>query len=310
MLDDSVVIPVVLYNQGLEGDSVSLSVEGIPGAWVSVSSPSALLIPGQQVEVTLTIRPTVSEEGAAGRHPFKILAASQAVPGQVTTADCILTIAELSRFRIDLTPQRSEAGTPARLTVENQGNVEDVFTLTWQSPGEELDFEPFATQQLHVEPGQAAMAQFSAKPRNRPLFGQGQALPFITHVQASTGGTRSINGEVAAKALVPTWLLVVALLAVLACVCLPAAGVGLSGILDQAPPETPDATVPADQDQPAEPPPEQTTEPQPEPPAEPPPEQPAEPIPEEPLPEEPAPGDDEGSVPPAPRNSKLFLTGR
>ena len=57
VLEESVAIPLVLFNQGLEGDSVGLLVEGIPSGWVSVSSPSTPLTPGQQYEVTLTIRP-------------------------------------------------------------------------------------------------------------------------------------------------------------------------------------------------------------------------------------------------------------
>ena len=54
---ETVAIPLVLFNQGLEGDVVSLSVEGIPSSWVYASSASTPLSPGQQQEVTLTIQP-------------------------------------------------------------------------------------------------------------------------------------------------------------------------------------------------------------------------------------------------------------
>jgi hypothetical protein len=280
---DSVVIPLVLFNQGLEGDSVSLSVAGIPSSWVYASSASTLLLPGQQQEVTLTIRPTPSGESGAGRHPFKIHAASQANPGQVTVAECALVIAGFSRFRVDLTPQRIEAGTPARVTVENQGNVDEIFTLTLKSPDDGLEFEPLATQQLHIPPGEMEMAQFSAKPRSRPLLGTEWVLPFTTRVQAAGGGTRNVNGEVVGKPLIPSWVLPALLvgLLVIACIAVLAIGLGASG--DGAPSEAPASTVPADQEQPAEPPPEQPAEPPPEEqPAEPPPEeQPAEPPPEE-----------------------------
>ena len=118
---ESVAIPLVLNNQGLERDVISLSVDGIPISWVYASSASTPLSPGQQQEVVLTIQPPLSVESGAGRRPFRILAVSQAAPGQVTAADCALTIATFSQFSCELRPQRFEAGEPARVTVENQG---------------------------------------------------------------------------------------------------------------------------------------------------------------------------------------------
>ncbi len=226
---ENVAIPLVLFNQGLESDVVSLSVEGIPSTWISASLASTPLSPGQQQEVTLTVHPARSGESGAGRHPFQILAASQANPGQVAMAECVLVIASFSRFSSELRPQRIEAGEPARVAVENQGNLDQAFTLTWQSPDGSLDFEPVATQKLHIPPGEVAMAQFSAKPRSRPLFGKGSISPFTTHVQAAGGGTQNVSGEVVGKPLIPSWLVVAVLVGLVACVCLSVAGVGLGG---------------------------------------------------------------------------------
>jgi hypothetical protein len=300
---ENVTIPLVLSNQGLESDVVNLSVEGIPSSWVTASSASTVLSPGRQQEVTLTIHPARSGESGAGRHPFQILAASQANPGQVARAECMLVIAGFSRFNTELHPQRIEAGAPARVSVENQGNLDQGFTLTWQSPDDGLDFEPVASQKLHIPPGEVAMAEFSAKPRNRPLFGKGSISPFTTHVQATGGGTQNVSGEVVGKPLIPSWLLVAVLVGLVACVCLSVAGVGLGGILGQATPGAPEATAPPDQDQPAEPSPEDQ-------PAEPPPEdQPAEPPPEE-QPAEPPPEEQPADPPPEEQPTGLLLPGK
>ena len=250
---ESVTFPLVLLNQGLEGDMVSLSVDGVPSSWVSASSPSISLSPGQQQEVTLTIRPTPSGESGAGQHPFKVLVTSQANPGQVAVAECVLVVASFSRFSSELHPQRSEARAPARVTVENQGNVEQLFTLTWQSPDDGLDFEPLSTQQLHVPPGQVAMAEFSARPRSRPLFGGDSVLPFTTHVQAAGVGVQNLNGEIVSKALIPTWVPIAVLALLLACACLSVMGVGVLGILDQTQPAAPAATAAPVEGQPPEP---------------------------------------------------------
>jgi len=300
---ESVTIPLILFNQGLERDIVSLSVEGIPSSWAYASSASTPLSPGQQQEVALTIQPHRSLESSAGRHPFQILASSQAAPGQAAVAECILTIATFSRFGCELRPQRIEAGEPARVTVENQGNIQQAFTLTWQSADDGLDFEPAPVQDLRVPPGEVAMAEFRAKLRSRPLFGGERVLPFTTRVQAAGGDTQNLKGEVVGRALIPSWVLPAVVVLILAIACISALIIVAGGSLEGAPPEAPAATATPGEEQPAptEPPAEVPTEAPPEqPPTEPPPEE--SPVAEH-LPAEPA----EGSLPCAPLAVGLVL---
>jgi hypothetical protein len=176
--------------------------------------------------------------------------------------------------------------------VENRGNIQQAFSLTWQSPDDGLIFEPAPAQELRVAPGELAMAEFSAKPRKRPLFGGAVTFPFTTRVQSAERETQNLSGEVVSKALVPSWVLPAVLIAVMALACLWAVALlAGNGSPDTAPTQPPAATeappveaptVPPEQ--PTEPPPEQPTEPPPEQPTEPPPpEQPTEPPPEQPT---------------------------
>jgi hypothetical protein len=317
---ERVAIPLVLFNQGLERDVVNLSVGGIPSSWVYASAAVTPLSPGQQQEVTLTVQPPRSSGGGAGRHPFQILAASQAAPGQVTRADCILTIAAFSRFRSELRPERIEAGQPGRVMVENQSNVQQAFTLTWQSPDERLDFEPASDHELRLAPGEMGMAEFRARPRSRPLLGRERAWPFTARVQAAQGEARSLNGEVVSKALIPGWVVPAVAVAIVALACIAI----LFTVLGRSPegglpPDAGVATATPGKEQPGptEPPTERPTDPPPEQPTQPPPEQPTEPPPEqpttdppaeappaaEPLPAEP----EEGGLPCAPLAAGLVL---
>jgi uncharacterized membrane protein len=68
---ETVTIPLVLFNQGLEADIVRLSVEGVPSSWVYASSASIPLSPGQQQEVTLTIQPPHSSRAVPGDIPSR-----------------------------------------------------------------------------------------------------------------------------------------------------------------------------------------------------------------------------------------------
>jgi polar amino acid transport system substrate-binding protein len=210
--EGSVTIPLVLLNQGLASDVVSLSVRGIPSSWVSTSSPSVVLPPGEQQEVTLTIQPTLSRKNGAGRHPFQILVASPDSPGHVNRADCTLVITDFFfQFNSVLLPERIEGGEMAQVVVENQGSVAQAFLLTWQGPEDGLAFEPGEIQELAIAAGGVAVAEFQATPRSRPLLGGERVLPFTTYVQGAEGPMQKLSGEVVSKPLIPIWLALVAL---------------------------------------------------------------------------------------------------
>jgi len=298
----SVSIPLVLLNQGLDADTFALSVEGIPSAWAYAPSAAVSLAPGRQQEVTLTMQPPASAQTRAGRHPFRIVVRSQGAPGQTAEVPCVLTIAATTLFSAELRPQSVEAGQPSRVVVENQGNVQQAFRVSWQSPDDQVVFEPGQDQQVRVAPGEVGMVQFVPKARSRPLLGRGVSLPFTTRVQAPSGETRNVSGEVKARPLLPAWVLPalgIAILALIAVLVLTAVLGG--GDAGPAPTEAPATEAPpagATEVAPTEVPPEQPTEPPPEPtqppdqPTEPPesptepPEQPTEPPPEAPTAEE------------------------
>ena len=303
---DRVTIPIVLSNHGLEGDVLTLAVDGIPSSWAYTSSASTMLTPGQAQEVLLTIQPPHSLQAGAGRHPFRIQVTSQVAPGQVFEVECILTIAAFAEFSSELRPQRVEAGEPARVTVENQGNIQQAFTLAWQSPSDALAFEPGPTQELSVPPGEVAMAEFSAKPRNRPLFGGEVSFPFTARVQSADAQVQNLSGEVVGRALIPAWLLAAVLIGIIAIACLSMALILWGGGADGAPTEPPAVQPTEEVAQPApteapptEPaptqPPEQPTEPPP--PTEPP-EQPTEPPPPTEPPEQPTEPPEQATEPP------------
>jgi uncharacterized membrane protein len=288
---ESTPVPLVLYNQGLERDIVNLSVEGIPTGWIQASTASAPLSPGQEQSVTVTIQPPASQESSAGALPFRILAASEAVPGQVTAADCTLVIASFSRYSIELRPQRVEAGVPAHVVVENQGNVEQSFALTYASPEDSLAFEPAPTPELTVPPGEVVMAEFTSRPRSRPLLGGERVWPFSTRVESSEGEVQNVTGEVVGKALIPVWVLGVVGGVLLGIAVIWALVALLGGPSEVAPPPPPVATQqPPDAEQP---PPQDEQPEQPLPPAA---EQPVPPQDEQP--EQPLPPDAEQPLPP------------
>ena len=280
-----VTIPIVLTNHGLEEDVLTLVVDGIPTSWVYASSASTLLTPGQVEEVSLTIQPPRSLQAGAGRHPFRIRVTSQLAPGQVFEVECSLTVAVFGEFSSELRPQRVESGEPARVTVENRGNIQQAYTLTCQSPNDALSFEPGPSQDVRVAPGEVSIAEFRASLRNRPLFGGEVSFPFTARVQAADMAVQNHNGEVVSRALIPSWVIPVVLVLGLVAACAAAWLLLGPGSPAEGPPAPAATSTPGEgQPAPTELPPEAPTE---APPTEVPPEAPTEAPPTDEPPEDP-----------------------
>jgi hypothetical protein len=267
-------IPVLLSNRGTAEDVVTLTVGGIPGEWLATPPAFITLGPGQQQQVALAIQPPSTLQSRAGQYPIQIGANSQATGGQVAMAACTLTVGAQTGFSSAMHPQRLAAGKPGQVTVENQGNVEEAFTLTWRGDNDDLLFNPGPTQELRVPAGGRAAAEFRAKPRSRPLFGGQTSHPFTAHVESPEQQTQSLSGTVVSQGLLPGWLLTAGLIVILVGLCLGVVGLVVgTGILDQAPAEPAAPAEPVAPVEPAAPeqPPEEPAEPAaPEEPAEPP----------------------------------------
>ena len=260
----TLTIPLLLHNRGIDEDAFSLSVEGIPTAWVSTPSPTVRLAPGQQQETTLTIQPPLSAASQAGRRIFRLRVRSHLVPDQAAEAPCTLHIAAVTGFSSELHPRRIAAGQAARVVVENRGNIQQVFDLTWQSPDDDLTFTPAPSREVRVAAGQAAQIEFRASPRNQPLLGGDRSYGYTVQVRAADQRVQRLHGEVIGKALLPNWVLPAVLIGLMILACLWA----LVLFVDLEPGEKPLAEAPPVQEtaiplpaEPTQPPPVEPTQP-------------------------------------------------
>ncbi|MBN2394383.1 MAG: FHA domain-containing protein [Anaerolineae bacterium] len=215
---ESVSLPVIVLNRGMESDTFVLSVEGVPADWVSPVPPLDLM-PGQQREVTLTVHPPREPQSRAGRHPMTLRVASRRAPGQVVEDREILTVAPYAQFSSDLHPQRLQAGGWVGVMVNNQGNIRETFTARGSDPADELRFSP-PEAQMAIEPGQTDTAEFRVTPRQRRWLGKERVHPFTVRVGPAQGEPQTHHGDLRNKGLIPVWAfgLVVGLILLLAAV--------------------------------------------------------------------------------------------
>ncbi|MBN1149437.1 MAG: PD40 domain-containing protein [Anaerolineales bacterium] len=239
---ESVTMTFVLVNQGLEEDYLSLSLDGLPGGWISTSAATTRLAPGEQKEVSVTIRPPRSPQSRAGRNRFKLQVVGRDAPGAPAEVDCVLTIGAFSEFSSEMHPQEIDAGQSALVTVNNQGNVQETFTVFWESQEGQLAFEarqpspptsiggaaaqsPGSFRQvesasLRLAAGGSASLDFRARARSPMWFGGEASFPFQTHVRSADKTTQTHSGEVIARGLIPIWVIPVILLLCFSTVCM------------------------------------------------------------------------------------------
>ncbi len=222
-------LPLVVLNQGGVVDHFLTSVDGVPADWVPGMPSPVRLLPGQQAEVQVTIQPPRSPTSRAGEYPITVRTASQDAPDEVAKVKQTLTVTSYSQFSTALQPERVRAGSPARVTVQNQGNFQETYTVTWADRGNELAFDP-PELQLAVPEGQTSAAEFRGRVRQRRWIGGEKAHPFSAQVRPAGGQPHEQQGELFSRGMVPAWVPAALLFL---CVVLAAAGASAYKLRDQ-----------------------------------------------------------------------------
>lgn len=199
-------LPVTLLNQGPVVDHFKVTLDGLPPSWLPSAPPTVQLMPGAQQQVNIVIQPPRSARARAGQYPAALRVTSQDNPNQFAETRLTLNVAPFAQFSTELFPQKVKAGKPARLTVTNNGNHQELYQLTWVDRADELQFQP-PSMQLRVPEGQSAVAEFRAQPKQRRLIGGQQTHTFTTRVLPSQGEAQQQSGELVSTALLPTWVL-------------------------------------------------------------------------------------------------------
>jgi len=240
MPNASITVPMILKNRGIKDDVFIFSVEGIPANWVTTTSPLTRVGAGESKQIDFNILVPRTSQAHAGRTPFKIVITSQNYSVEKAEVDCILTVATFSQFSGTLEPEPLEANQPGLLTVKNEGNTVDHYSLTFQSPDDQLVFEKITqapkkeptpsdpqpeletvyTEILHPEslrvtPGESGILEFRSRPRAREIVGDEKIYPFSTKIQSSSQTVTELNGQVSAKGLLPRWVITAGVIGVL-----------------------------------------------------------------------------------------------
>jgi hypothetical protein len=215
----SVTTGALLLNQGSVVDHFQVVIEGIPAQWLDLPSVVQLM-PGQQQQVTFTIRPPKTFQSRAGRYNFIVGVISQNNPNQRVDVRGTLTVLPFSQFTSQLHPEKIAAGKTVKVTVNNQGNIREAFDISGEDRADALTFEPPHVRVGAAE-GQSASAELRLSAGKRPLLGRTQSYPFTIHVSHTKAQPQIHAGELVSKPIIPSWVPpIVITLALLICVTL------------------------------------------------------------------------------------------
>ena len=210
---ESIVMAIILRNQGITVDHFRVSIDGVLVSWVSIQPQTVYLMPENQETVQVTYKPPRASTSKAGIYDLTIRVTSVEAPDQHVEVIATLTVLPYVEYTSELHPQKINTNQKARIKIQNQGNNKETFVLTLSDRGDELKFNP-PEAQVEVPEGQPGAMEFSARTRRMRIIRKPVTHPYTAQLGAVSGGEkRTFNGEIVSNGFIPAWL--PALLAVL-----------------------------------------------------------------------------------------------
>jgi serine/threonine protein kinase/Tol biopolymer transport system component len=212
---------VILVNHGSGADTFRISVTGIPAGWVTSSPPLVQLPPGGRQEIKIGITPIKKPESRSGRYPISFRATSLEDPASTAQVDIILNVGVYTQFASDLQPKQVDPQETFTVTVQNQGNARQTFSINLSDRQNEILFDPPQARLSLVE-GEAAAAEFRTALHRHRIIGAEKLIPFTAQVSSSDGSAHTLNGEAIDTGVFPPILIPILLIL---CLCLSSAAV-------------------------------------------------------------------------------------
>lgn len=209
---------MLVRNTGQIVDQFTIDVVGNCAEWTKVEPKVVNLLPGADVEVTVTFAPAKSPQVAAGVVPFGLRVISREDPAGSTVAEGSIDVAPFNDIQIELVPRQSKGRRRGKhqLAIDNNGNQPASIQVTATDEEEALDFG-MDHSAATIEPGAAAFIRIVAKPEKRFFKGADRQHPFVVTVVPTNAEPVATRGTMTQRQLLPAWLIpAVAILAALA----------------------------------------------------------------------------------------------
>lgn len=208
---------LTLVNAGSIVDWLTITVEGIPKEWVQGQGQVVQLNPGAQETVTLGINAARTSNNLAQDYPVTMRARSREKPDEFGIARARWKLLPFKEDALKIEPRKARGRGKASyaISLRNNGNAPARYQLTGEDDEQQIDYL-FNQNPVDLAPGADSRIPLTVSTR-RHFIGKEERLPFQVHSQsAADSHPQTIAAEFINKALLPTWVLSVAALVLIA----------------------------------------------------------------------------------------------
>lgn len=218
---DRIDAHVEIANRSALTEHFYVRIQGIPVEWVSIDQKPLQLNPGDGGSLPITIHPPRHHSASAGAHNLRLIVSSEERNKQIAYAMGTLVVNPFHSFSTDFSPNQLRRNGLVQISVANEGNNADSYTISGRDKAEGLTFIP-SSSSLAVGPGQSEGCEIEVRPRRSNFFGVSQTYPFEVNISSSNSQPQAKHGTLIHPPLVPVWML--GFLTVLCMICV---GIGL-----------------------------------------------------------------------------------
>ena len=168
-------IAMVIENLTEREQTYQVDIGGMAAEWASLSRREALLIPHEQAEVMVSIKPPRSSDTNPGRYPLTLKVALREDP--LIALEALREIDVVGYSGLGMTVGSGHQHGSYHVAVQNQGNV----PIDVQMGGfnrERLLVYQFDPPRLHVKPNQTQYVNLKVSPRRMPFGGSSRTVSF------------------------------------------------------------------------------------------------------------------------------------
>lgn len=207
------------HNQSGLVDHFTITVRKLNEAWYDLPVSALELNEDQEGSLTINFNPPRTSSSTAGIHLFEIAATSRGQPySYPAVAYGNLNIAAYYAFSADVHPKRMRRRNSTQITITNNGNTRQPFSVLARDSEEALSFRLMPAR-FQIDAGESQSLNLRVFPRRRPIFGRRETVPLEVIIQDTQQGTEETisNIEYTVFPLIRGYMIVIALLILFLC---------------------------------------------------------------------------------------------
>jgi serine/threonine protein kinase len=197
-------LTLTVLNRSKFVDHYALSIEGLPPEWVVLPDKQLKLLPEKQDTLSVRLHPPRLSSSRAGQHRFVLRIASVKYNNVFTTIPGTLEINPFYQFKASIQPRLVNAYEQPVVTITNEGNATDYYTLNATDNQYALVYE-LPEEPVPVEAGQTIDVSIGVAPRKPIVVGTPRVQPFDVTVtgRGQIGGMKQLSAALQVQPAIP-----------------------------------------------------------------------------------------------------------